>query len=367
MKIKLNEIDSYQFNQILKNKDINMDLADLLITFIGKESFKPNIDDIENLTDQACEKRFFDSLIKDMDFDLTDEDTQKIANTNIKPGIKYLNADVYNKNPYNQTIKIKPVNEGNLKLDYLSYDSLTGFFYKDISVFPNEYYKEITNIGFFRKEYKYLALLEDDVVWMSINPNEIETMKPAIEEAKGNVLTFGLGLGYFAYMISLKKDVECVTIIENNPKMIDLFNKYLLPQFEYKEKIRIINIDAFKILQNTEIIENYNYAYFDLWHNPEDGLPLYLKIKKTENLYPNIKFNYWLEEGILALLRRCLISLLEEENEGSTDKNYLKAETFTDNVINKLHFVLKDYQIKSYYDIKKLLSDDSLKIISKKI
>ena len=39
---------------------------------------------------------------------------------------------------------------------------------------------------------------------MTITPDEIETMKEAVDQAFGNVLTFGLGLGYYAYMVSEK-------------------------------------------------------------------------------------------------------------------------------------------------------------------
>ena len=60
---------------------------------------------------------------------------------------------------------------------------------------------------------------------MLITPNEIETMKKSISEATGNVLTYGLGLGYYAYMVSMKENVESVTIVEKDKEIIDLFKK----------------------------------------------------------------------------------------------------------------------------------------------
>ena len=68
---------------------------------------------------------------------------------------------------------------------------------------------------------------------MTITPNEIETMKEAVDKASGNVLTFGLGLGYYAYMVSEKENVESVTIVDSNEDVIDLFKKYVLPQFKH--------------------------------------------------------------------------------------------------------------------------------------
>jgi hypothetical protein len=50
------------------------------------------------------------------------------------------------------------------------------------------------------------ALLENDRIWMTITPNEIEIMIKPVDEAFGHVLTYGLGLGYYAYMVSKKLD-----------------------------------------------------------------------------------------------------------------------------------------------------------------
>ena len=71
--------------------------------------------------------------------------------------------------------------------------------------------RQIPQIGFFETEFKFPALLENDRIWMTITPNEIETMKEPVDGAFGNVLTFGLGLGYYAYMVSEKENVESVT------------------------------------------------------------------------------------------------------------------------------------------------------------
>ena len=43
---------------------------------------------------------------------------------------------------------------------------------------------------------------------MSLKPNEIETMEQPIENANGNILVYGLGLGYFAFMASQKNSVK---------------------------------------------------------------------------------------------------------------------------------------------------------------
>mgnify|MGYP004628899591 FL=1 len=127
---------------------------------------------------------------------------------------------------------------------------------------------------------------------MLITPNEIETMSESISEAYGNVLTYGLGLGYYQYMISNKDNVKSITIIEKDQNIIDLFTKYILPQYKYKNKIKIINEDALKYKYNNE----YDYVFVDIWHDPSDGIELYTKMKQLEK--PNIKYSYWIEKTI---------------------------------------------------------------------
>lgn len=101
-------------------------------------------------------------------------------------------------------------------------------------------------------------------------------------------------------MVSLKEEVESVTIIERDQNVIKLFNEYILPQFEYKDKIKIINIDAFKYMNK---VNEYDYLFIDLWRDVSDGLDLYLKFKKYEDKI-NIKVDYWIEKSILSYLRK---------------------------------------------------------------
>ena len=56
------------------------------------------------------------------------------------------------------------------------------------------------------------------------------------------VLILGLGMGYAAYMMHLKDNVSKVTVIEHDPEVIELFEKYTLPQFEHPEKVDVKRI-----------------------------------------------------------------------------------------------------------------------------
>ena len=214
--------------------------------------------------------------------------------------VKKLSLKEYTENPYYKNVKIPKKTEGNWDLGYQTYRAYEGFIYDDIEVKDN--YREIPKIGFFSEEFSFPTVFENGVEWMAIKPNEIETMKPHIEKMWGDVAVFGLGLGYFAYMISQKTDVKSVTIIERDKSVIDLFEKYILPQFENKEKIKIVKMDAFDFAKNEMKKSHFDTAFVDLWHDVSDGLDLYLKMKKHEE-YSTAKFHYWIEKSILSHMR----------------------------------------------------------------
>ncbi|MNI73585.1 spermidine synthase [compost metagenome] len=146
------------------------------------------------------------------------------------------------------------------------------------------------------------AILENNRIWMTITPNEIETMKDAVAKAFGNVLTFGLGLGYYAYRISEKNQVERVTIVENNEDVIQLFTQYILPQFKNSQKIKIIKSDAFEYAQAHMSKGRYDFVFTDLWHDVSDGIDMYLRMKDYEQMNPSTEFMYWIEKSILCYL-----------------------------------------------------------------
>ena len=263
--------------------------------------------------------------------------------------LEKLDYEKYANNEYAQVMK----GVGKYKdcsLEYLSYEPYQIFPSDDISV---DGYKEVNHIGYFDKKFSYLALLKNNEIWMSLNPNEIKTMEPYIEKAQGHVLVLGLGMGYVAYMMANKKEVKSVTVIEKDSNVINIFNNLLWPSFSSKEKIKIINDDALSYLKRKQ--KDFNYIFADIWHSPDDGLPLFLKIKKI-----NRRIDCWLEVSMYALLRRCMFTLLYEQMNNYGENNYLKAKIATDEVINKLYFKTKNLLINNEEDLSKILSDNYL-------
>jgi len=208
----------------------------------------------------------------------------------LKYGLKELDKEVYTNNPYYQNIVINDKTHNNIHLTYEEYKPYELFVCDDFIKVDG---RVIPQLGYFTSEFKYPCIKESDNIWMLITPNEVNTMKSAIDNSYGRVITFGLGLGYYAYMVSNKENVKSITIIENNKDIIDLFKNVILPQFPNKEKINIINADAYEFSKN---MDGYDYCFIDIYHDVSDGIDDYIYFKLREN--KNIKYDYWIEKTI---------------------------------------------------------------------
>ena len=143
---------------------------------------------------------------------------------------------------------------------------------------------------------------------MSITPNEIETMRDSIAATHGKVLNYGLGLGYWAYEVASKSNVESVTIVELNQDIIDLFNTYIAPQFEHEvlSKINIIQGDA--IAYHRNLADGvYDYCFIDTWFNAYEGMDMYLNFKEQEHKFKSMQVSYWIEEDFLSMLNYLML------------------------------------------------------------
>lgn len=162
-------------------------------------------------------------------------------------------------------------------------------FQKDASgdIFPQ--------LGWFSGALNFPTLREDNQVWMTVTPNEINTIHPAIRESHGKVLTYGLGLGYYAFHCLLKPEVSSVTVVEKSPQIIEVFNRLLLPHFPHPEKLRIVQADAFEYAANVAPGEGYDVVFTDIWRDVADGLPLYRRMKAIASANPGPRYLYWME------------------------------------------------------------------------
>ena len=243
------------------------------------------------------------------------------------PTVECLDSEEYKNSSYIQKISFPTIKRENWEMRTGFYAPYEAFVCRSITVEKN--LKELPHIGFFEEKFEFPAVYENGREWMTVTPNEIETMKEPIAEAHGRVITLGLGLGYFTHQVSEKENVSSVTVIERDKNIISLFKEFILPQFENRGKITIIEADAFEYLENSDPEKNFDFMFADLWHDSSDGLGLYIRLKKLEKMQKreeksSLVRRYWIESSILSRLRWLIYS---EITSGKTSEK-LSIKTF---------------------------------------
>ena len=234
-----------------------------------------------------------------LDIDGTPEERVLIRDY-ITPSVRVMDANRYKNNPYYVNIKIPEIRKGNWELKREKYPAYRGVIAADIEF---DGFREIPPLGFFPEDFEFPAVLEDGNEWMTLTPVDLDTSDDAIERAHGKVVTFGLGLGYYTYMVSEKQSVESITVVEKSEDVIALFREYVLPQFSHPEKVRIVNADAFEYAKHIMPEEHFDIAFVDTWRDASDGAPMYERMKKLEHLSPDTEFLYWIENFLISRLR----------------------------------------------------------------
>lgn len=202
--------------------------------------------------------------------------------------------------PYMRKIRIEECSIGDFRLTYSEYDrgELIQYAMPDLSADI-----VVPKIGFYPEKVSFPVIYEGNLPWVSVCPSEISSMRRSIEQARGNVLTLGCGLGYYAFMVSEKEEVESVTIVELREEVVQLFKEKILPQFTHPEKVRIIRADAFEFVEQLTD-DQYDMCFADIWEGPEDGAPAYMRLREAAKRHRGIQFSYWIEEEI----RRWLVN-----------------------------------------------------------
>lgn len=226
--------------------------------------------------------------------------SEKELRTYVNMGLKRLSAETYKSDEYYKSIKLCEVSTENWAITEKSYKPYEIFCCNDLQKLPDG--RIIPMLGYFDEEFSYPCIMQNGREWMLITPNEIETMKKPISKAHGRVLTYGLGMGYFAFMVSNKNEVEKVTIVENDREAIGLFQEYILPQFENRNKIEIICADALFFASDMKLSKDkkYDFVFADIWHDASDGLGIYEILKGLER--EDTLYSYWIEDTLKCYL-----------------------------------------------------------------
>ena len=301
----MNYIDKEKLEKLRRVFDLNYRVTELYATYLERFPELITKEMVDELTcDGYITKKDAVAAIIAEAFGLDDADggdSRRIIREYIRPSVVILDTGKYTENKYYKNIKIDSVKDGSWELRKESYAPYRAVICGDIII--NEDLSEVPPLGFFTEEFHFPAVLEDGNEWMTLTPVDLDTCDDAIDRAHGKVITFGLGLGYYAYMVSEKEEVESITVIEKSSAVISLFKKYILPQFSHPEKVNIICCDAFEYAEFKMPNESYDFAFVDTWRDASDGAAMYERMKTLECLNRGTEFTYWIENFLISRLR----------------------------------------------------------------
>jgi hypothetical protein len=211
-----------------------------------------------------------------------------------------ISTDDYLKSPYNSRIRLDRIEEKGFRLSKETIRSNELFSVSAIHPDEEGELDDWMTLRALDKPYDATFLWQGDEVWMLDAPSEANTMDPYASKAKGNVLTFGLGIGYFIYMAMRNPKVKSITVIERSPAVIAMFRKYLLPQFPSDIVVTIREGDAFDYF-NASYISNFDYVFVDIWQSNDDGFRL---IERLLNQYlpPFETTDFWIESSCFEFM-----------------------------------------------------------------
>lgn len=326
--------DKEKLARLRKTFDINYKVTSLYARYIQnfpelitKKMVDTLTEDAEITKTDAVAALLSEIFGLDIDAPSDKADDKKIILDYIYPSIRFPKASDYTENPYYKNIAPKEtVKDGSWEIKWEYYPPYRAAIASDMILKDN--FSEIPPIAFFEEGFSFPAVLEDGNEWMTITPVDVDTCENEIKKAHGKVVTFGLGLGYFAYMVSEKEDVDSITVVEKSENVIRLFKKHILPCFKKKEKLRIVNADAFEYAEKEMPRENFDYAFVDTWRDASDGLPMYEKMKKLEHLSKNTEFDYWIESFIISRRRAFRFEELWELYESGAENAPKSYEEF---------------------------------------
>jgi len=172
---------------------------------------------------------------------------------------------------------------GNVKIEHFEVTEEASSFSRMRSMFSSDRSDYV-------KEGKYARLIIDGSVVMSDTDMEKRSNTHVIQNAHGNVLIAGLGLGMIILPLIEKEQVKSITVIEKNQDVINLVYPYLK-----SDKLTVINADIFE--WKPEKTAKYDCIYFDIWtfitlDNLEEIKKLHNKFKNKLNRTDN---NCWMD------------------------------------------------------------------------
>lgn len=321
----MNEIDKIRLARLEDTFERNFRLTRLYAEYLERYPEVITAEMIDTLTEdgEITREEALVALLSEifaLDFEKIED--RILIRDYLTPSVRLLDAKKYENNPYYKNIKLENITDGNWEIRWEEYQPYRAVIAGDMII--GEDFSEIPPLGFFTEPFRFPAVLEGGNEWMTLTPVDLDTCEDAIRDAHGKVVTFGLGLGYYAYMVAEKPEVESVTVVELSDGVIRLFREHILPQIPNKDKIKIVHADAFEYAERVMPSEHFDYAFVDTWRDASDGAPMYKKMRALEKLSPETKFSYWIENFLISRLRAENFARLTETSEAEGFEDFIK-------------------------------------------
>ena len=236
----------------------------------------------------------------------------------------YISSKEYMSRPYHKTIQLDKIQskEFAYKKELVQADEL--FSLSSIQFDPDRELNDSMRLVALDEPMEVTILYQNNEVWMLDVPSEAETIDPYAKKAHGNILTFGLGIGYYPFMAMLNPSVEKITVIEKSKPVIELFNLYLRPQFPNHITLEIIEGDAFDYF-NEKFLSQYDSVFVDIWQSNQDGLVLIEKL--LENYLPDFnQVDFWIESSCFEIIPTLIFLYFEALTRNKHAKVYNKDD-----------------------------------------
>ncbi len=321
----MNEIKKRKFERLSETFKRNFKITELYAEYLTRYPEIITEDMINALTEDgetSKEEAIVALLSEIFALDFANVEDRRLIMDYLTPSVRILDTKKYENDPYYKNIKLSDLSLGSWEIKNEKYSPYQAVICDDMMLHDD--FREVPPLGFFTEEFHFPAILEGGNEWMTLTPVDLDTCSEAIEISHGRVVTFGLGLGYFAYMASEKSNVESVTVVELSADVIKLFTQHILPQMPNRDKIRIVNSDAFEYAEKIMPNENFDVAFVDTWRDASDGTPMYKRMKRLEHLSPKTTFLYWIENFLISRSRAENFSKIysDYEENGDLPKSY---------------------------------------------
>lgn len=222
----------------------------------------------------------------------------------------FLSVDAFEQSPYHRNVTAKL---NSLHSDRYATEVFAGgrlFNLSAVQPDPDRELMDWMKLRALDRDAETLILSDGELEWMLDSPSEAETNDPAAAKAHGNVLVFGLGIGYVVYMMLMNGKTDHITVVENDPRVIHAFREYLLPLFPSHSPVTILEADAFACW-NHDFLAPYDYIYADIWQSGEDGLFCMERLLEAE-IVDSAKADFWIETSCVVPLRTLFFLHYEE-------------------------------------------------------